>query len=79
MADNFATGAALRPVKKSVAVSGHATSVTLEPIFWRELARIGAARGLSINALVTEIDAARTGPDTLAATLRLTVLRELGG
>ncbi|MCZ6604025.1 MAG: ribbon-helix-helix domain-containing protein [Alphaproteobacteria bacterium] len=72
------TQSALTPVKKSVAVAGHATSVTLEPVFWRELARIAAVRGLSRDALFTEIDAARGASDgTLANTLRLYVLRGL--
>ena len=68
----------LTPVKKSLDLAGHATSVTLEPIFWRILANIAAARGQSMNALVTAIDETRNDrADTLAATLRRFVLRSL--
>ena len=81
--DDFAeilTPEALAPVKKSVELAGHPTSVTLEPVFWRELARIARTRGLSMNALVTKIDAAREGAQgTLAGALRLYVLNKLGG
>ena len=74
------TPEALAPVKKSVEIAGHATSVTLEPVFWRALTRIGGARGLSMNALITKIDAAREGSDrTLAGALRHYILKELGG
>ena len=72
------TEPALRPVKKSVEIAGHPTSVTLEPAFWRELLRIGQSRGISINALVTEIDAAREDHgSTLAGALRRHVLASL--
>jgi len=53
---------AARARKRSVLIAGHATSISLEDIFWRHLTRLAEARGQSINALVAEIDAARTGP-----------------
>lgn len=69
---------ALRPVKKSIEIAGHSTSVTLEPVFWRELAMIGRARQRSMNALVTEVDATRHAQNqTLANALRLFVLAEI--
>ena len=61
--------------KHSVIVSGHATSVSLEPIFWEELSLIAEHRGLSINALISEIDEGRTG--TLSAAIRIFVLQDL--
>ncbi len=64
-------------MKRSVRIAGHPTSVSLEPEFWDELARIAAARGLSINALVTEIDARRTA--NLSSALRVFVLDDLRG
>ena len=47
------------PVKRSVLIAGHPTSISLEPIFWSALEI--AARDLErpVNALVAEIDAAR--------------------
>jgi predicted DNA-binding ribbon-helix-helix protein len=47
------------PVKRSVMIAGHATSITLEPIFWAALAAAAEAEGLPLNALVAQIDLAR--------------------
>jgi predicted DNA-binding ribbon-helix-helix protein len=59
--------------KRSVLVAGHATSVSLEPEFWEELRGIAAARGLSLNALIAEIDAGR-GARNLSSALRVHAL-----
>jgi len=64
------TGAAI--VKRSVRIAGHATSISLEAAFWRALRDIAAARGVSVNALVMTIDAARVG--NLSSAIRLFVL-----
>ena len=61
-----------RPKRRSVVVSGHRTSVSVEAAFWDELATIAKRRGLSINTLVGEIDHARSG--SLSAAIRLYVL-----
>jgi predicted DNA-binding ribbon-helix-helix protein len=61
--------------KRSVVVSGHATSVSLEEEFWRELTTAAKRRNLSLNALISEIDMARDG--NLSSALRLFVLREV--
>jgi len=45
--------------KRSLSLAGHRTSVALEPAFWAALERLAAARGLSLVALVAEVDAAR--------------------
>ena len=47
------------PIKRSVTIAGHETSISLEPSFWAALEQAAAARGLPINALIAEIDAAR--------------------
>ncbi len=62
-------------MKRSVSIAGHQTSITLEEEFWTELKRIAAGRGISLNKLVAEIDAQRTG--NLSSGLRLYVLAEL--
>jgi len=59
--------------KRSVVVSGHRTSVSLEPAFWDELVRLAKRRGISLNTLVAEIDAVRNG--NLSSALRLYVLQ----
>ena len=52
-------GGFLGPVKRSVTIAGHETSISLEPVFWLALERAAQARALPLNALVAEIDAAR--------------------
>ena len=42
--------------KRSVTIAGHRTSISLEPPFWEALAEIAAGRGMSVAALVAEID-----------------------
>ena len=61
------------PVKRSVLIAGHPTSISLEPIFWQALEI--AARDLArpVNALVAEIDAARLevkSPPNLTSAIR---------
>lgn len=63
-----------RLAKRSVLVAGHHTSLTLEDLFWDRLKEIARTRGQSINSLVTEIDAARTG--NLSSALRVFVLQQ---
>lgn len=59
--------------KRSVTLGGHRTSVSLEDLFWAELGAVAARRGLSMNALVAEIDTAR-GPVGLSSALRVYAL-----
>jgi predicted DNA-binding ribbon-helix-helix protein len=59
-------------IKHSVRIAGHATSVSLEPAFWEGLCEIAARRHLSVNALLSEIDAERGG--NLSSAIRLFVL-----
>ncbi|WP_111734604.1 ribbon-helix-helix domain-containing protein [Roseovarius amoyensis] len=63
-----------RPVKHSLTLHGHRTSVSLEPAFWDAFREIAAERGQPLNALAAEIDEAR-GMDTgLASAIRVFVL-----
>jgi predicted DNA-binding ribbon-helix-helix protein len=48
-----------RPVKRSVTIAGHQTSISLEPMFWNELERAAKERGIPVNALIGEVDALR--------------------
>ena len=66
-----------RPVKHSVTLKGHRTSVSLEDEFWAEFRAIAAAKDMPINALVAEIDAERGMEMGLASAIRLFVLRTL--
>ena len=64
-----------RPVKHSLTLQGHRTSVSLEAIFWVEFQRLAEARGKSVNRLAAEIDARRTPPGSLASAIRVYVLQ----
>ena len=66
-----------RPVKRSLTLQGHRTSVSLEAAFWDEFRRLARARGLSVNALAAELDTARQPPASLASAIRLHVLAEI--
>ena len=66
-----------RPIKRSLTLRGHRTSVSLEEPFWQAFRAIADQRGVSINALAAELDAARTPPASLASTIRLFVLETL--
>jgi len=62
------------PVKRSIMIAGHATSVSLEPIFWQALREAAEDEGLPLNALVARIDAERVleaDPPNLASALRV--------
>ena len=62
------------PVKRSVQIEGHKTSISLEPIFWDMLRDAAATQGIAINALVAKIDEERIKSDTppgLASAIRV--------
>ncbi|MCH8172466.1 MAG: ribbon-helix-helix domain-containing protein [Proteobacteria bacterium] len=60
--------------KHSITIAGHRTSVTLEDVFWRALREIAQTRGLSLAALIEEIDENRqTG---LSSALRVFAMQE---
>ena len=58
--------------KRSVSIRGHRTSLSLEDGFWDELARMAAARSVSVASLITDIDRQRSGG--LSSAVRLFVL-----
>ena len=51
------------PVKRSVEIAGHKTSVSLEPVFWEMLRAAAEDEGVPLNALVARIDAERISAD----------------
>ncbi|MCF2872707.1 ribbon-helix-helix domain-containing protein [Octadecabacter sp. G9-8] len=65
-----------RPVKHSLTLRGHRTSVSLEPEFWEAFRQIADARGATLNGLAIEIDEAR-GDVGLASAIRVFVLKTL--
>jgi predicted DNA-binding ribbon-helix-helix protein len=62
------------PVKRSVEIAGHKTSISLEPLFWDMLRKAASREGVPLNALVARIDAERIeadNPPGLAGAIRL--------
>jgi predicted DNA-binding ribbon-helix-helix protein len=62
------------PIKRSIMIAGHATSISLEPVFWEALREAAEAEALPLNALVARIDAARVetaDPPNLASAIRV--------
>lgn len=65
-----------RPVKRSLTLRGHRTSVSLEDVFWTEFRRLAARQETPINALAARIDAER-GDVGLASAIRVWIVQEL--
>lgn len=69
------------PVKRSLAIHGHKTSISLEPLFWSMLGTAAIREGIAINALVARIDAERIKADPapgLAGAIRLWLVVQAG-
>lgn len=67
------------PVKRSVTIAGHETSISLEPPFWRALEAAARTRDLPMSALVARIDAERVeagATANLASVLRCWLLAD---
>jgi predicted DNA-binding ribbon-helix-helix protein len=62
--------------KRSILISGHATSVTMEPEFWDALKTIASKNQKSINSLIAEIDSER-GDNNLSSAIRVYVLNKI--
>jgi predicted DNA-binding ribbon-helix-helix protein len=59
-------------IKRSVRISGHPTSISIETVFWDALRGIAANLRLSVNALIAAVDAERNG--NLSSAIRIFVL-----
>ena len=60
-------------VKRSIVISGHKTSVSLEDAFWTDLKKIAHAQQVTLSELVTKIDGTRE-QNNLSSAIRLFVL-----
>lgn len=63
--------------KISVSLSGHQTSITLEPEFIDVLKRIATARGVSIASIISEIDNNRNTDTNLSSAIRVWILNQV--
>lgn len=68
-----------RPVKRSLTLKGHRTSVSLEDEFWQAFRDIATLQDQPVNALAAKIDADRGVEMGLASAIRLYVLRHYQG
>ena len=66
-----------RPVKRSLTLRGHRTSVSLEEEFWQEFRAIAAEKTMSINELAAVIDADRGVESGLASAMRVYILQQI--
>jgi predicted DNA-binding ribbon-helix-helix protein len=67
-----------RDLKRSLTISGHRTSLSLEPEFWDALRAAARQAGKSMAALAGEIDQTR-GSRNLSSAIRVWLLRRLQG
>ena len=58
--------------KRSVLISGHQTSISIEDAFWMELKSICKHENKSLNQIATEVDERRSG--NLSSALRVYIL-----
>lgn len=68
-----------RPVKRSVTLAGHRTSLSLEPVFWDALQEIAQSEKTSLASLIGRIDRGRAsgrdqGEGGLSGAVRVFVL-----
>ncbi|MEA3017154.1 MAG: hypothetical protein QOI38_1876 [Sphingomonadales bacterium] len=62
------------PIKRSMMIAGHATSISLEPLFWDALREAAEEEAVPLSALVARIDAERievADPPNLASAVRV--------
>ena len=67
------------PVKRSVTIAGHETSISLEPVFWHALKSVAEDRQLPLNAVIAQIDARRIeleNPPNLASAIRVWLMEQ---
>lgn len=66
-------------VKRSLAIRGHPTSISIEDPFWQRLRSVAADRNIALAALVAEIDERRDPATNLSSAIRLFVLADALG
>ncbi|MFN0217988.1 MAG: ribbon-helix-helix domain-containing protein [Hyphomicrobium sp.] len=63
-----------RPQKRSFSIQGHRTSISLEAAFWTALKEASAEDGVTLAALIGNIDKERDGAG-LSSAVRVWLLR----
>ncbi|QCE35422.1 aryl-sulfate sulfotransferase [Acetobacteraceae bacterium] len=62
--------------KRSVSLSGHATSIALEKEFWDTLEMVAKRQNIALSKFINQIDSFQRKGRPLASTLRLKALEE---
>jgi predicted DNA-binding ribbon-helix-helix protein len=65
------------PIKRSVSIAGHRTSLSLESEFWDALQRAAMEEKTSLAGLIAAIDAQR-GQRNLSSAVRVWLLQRVG-
>jgi len=73
------TAAKKERLKRSVTLSGHRTSISLEAEFWQALAEIASERKRPLAQLIGEVDKREGRDKNLSSALRLFVLAHYRG
>ena len=60
--------------KRSISLSGHRTSIALEPEFWAALETIAKAETQTLATIISRIDSIRKPEQPLASALRVHAL-----
>lgn len=63
--------------KISVSLSGHQTSITLEPEFISVLNQIASMRNVSVASLINDIDLSRAPDSNLSSAIRVWILQQV--
>ncbi|MBQ8686374.1 MAG: ribbon-helix-helix domain-containing protein [Alphaproteobacteria bacterium] len=63
--------------KISVSLSGHQTSITLEPEFIDALGALATRYGKPVAAIISEIDEKRSPDTNLSSAVRVWILQEM--
>lgn len=63
--------------KLSVSLSGHQTSISLEPEFIAELQRIAKKNNASVASIISNIDATRAANSNLSSAIRIWILKSI--
>ncbi|WP_425100609.1 ribbon-helix-helix domain-containing protein [Tropicibacter sp. S64] len=66
-----------KPVKRSLTLRGHRTSVSLEDAFWTAFRAMAKAEGMALNELAARIDESRDPEVGLASAIRVAILNDL--
>ena len=64
--------------KHSITITGHHTSISLEPEFWDELKSICKAENKSLGKIISEIDEMPIN-DNLSSKIRVFILKKIKG